>query len=77
MAATVGQCCSAARPIWCRRCGPETLSVSSYLLSGYMKRDARSSGLTLKYLLVGSAAAAVFTVRHLAALRRQWRLHQP
>jgi NAD(P)H-quinone oxidoreductase subunit 2 len=36
----------------------ETLSVSSYLLSGYMKRDARSSEAALKYLLVGSAAAA-------------------
>ena len=38
----------------------ETLSVSSYLLAGYMKRDARSSEAALKYLLVGSAAAAVF-----------------
>ena len=38
----------------------ETLSVASYLLSGYMKRDARSSEAALKYLLVGSAAAAVF-----------------
>ncbi len=38
----------------------ETLSVASYLLSGYMKRDARSSEAALKYLLIGSAAAAVF-----------------
>lgn len=38
----------------------ETLSVASYLLSGYMKRDARSSEAALKYLLVGSAAAAIF-----------------
>lgn len=38
----------------------ETLSVSSYLLAGYMKRDSRSSEAALKYLLVGSAAAAVF-----------------
>ena len=38
----------------------ETLSVASYLLSGYMKGDARSSEAALKYLLVGSAAAAVF-----------------
>ncbi len=38
----------------------ETLSVASYLLSGYMKQDARSSEAALKYLLVGSAAAAVF-----------------
>ena len=38
----------------------DTLSVASYLLSGYMKRDARSSEAALKYLLVGSAAAAVF-----------------
>ena len=38
----------------------ETLSVASYLLSGYVKRDPRSSEAALKYLLVGSAAAAVF-----------------
>ena len=38
----------------------ETLSVASYLLAGYMKRDSRSSEAALKYLLVGSAAAAVF-----------------
>lgn len=38
----------------------ETLSVASYLLSGYMKRDSKSSEAALKYLLVGSAAAAVF-----------------
>ncbi len=38
----------------------ETLSVASYLLAGYMKRDARSSEAALKYLLIGSAAAAVF-----------------
>ncbi len=38
----------------------ETLSVASYLLSGYLKSDARSSEAALKYLLVGSAAAAVF-----------------
>ncbi len=38
----------------------ETLSVASYLLSGYLKRDARSAEAALKYLLVGSAAAAVF-----------------
>ena len=38
----------------------ETLSVASYLLAGYMKRDARSSEAALKYLLVGSAAAAIF-----------------
>ena len=38
----------------------ETLSVASYLLAGYLKRDSRSSEAALKYLLVGSAAAAVF-----------------
>ncbi len=38
----------------------ETLSVASYLLAGYLKRDAKSSEAALKYLLVGSAAAAVF-----------------
>ncbi|HRD41626.1 MAG TPA: NAD(P)H-quinone oxidoreductase subunit N [Prochlorococcaceae cyanobacterium AMR_MDS_5431] len=38
----------------------ETLSISSYLLAGYMKQDARSSEAALKYLLVGSATGAVF-----------------
>tara|TARA_Y100001970_G_scaffold293880_1_gene444194 strand:+ start:3853 stop:5382 length:1530 start_codon:yes stop_codon:yes gene_type:complete len=38
----------------------ETLSVASYLLSGYLRTDPRSSEAALKYLLVGSAAAAVF-----------------
>ena len=38
----------------------ETLSVASYLLSGYLKRDPRSSEAALKYLLVGSAAAAIY-----------------
>jgi NAD(P)H-quinone oxidoreductase subunit 2 len=38
----------------------ETLSVASYCLSGYLKRDPRSSEAALKYLLVGSAAAAVY-----------------
>ena len=32
----------------------ETLSVASYLLAGYMKRDARSSEAALKYLLAVS-----------------------
>ncbi len=38
----------------------ETLSISSYLLSGYTKRDARSNEAALKYLLVGAASTAVF-----------------
>ena len=43
----------------------ETLSVSSYLLSGYMKRDARSSEAALKYLLVGSLPPPSFSAASL------------
>lgn len=38
----------------------ETLSISSYLLSGYAKRDPRSNEAALKYLLVGAASSAIF-----------------
>jgi NAD(P)H-quinone oxidoreductase subunit 2 len=38
----------------------ETLSISSYLLSGYAKRDPRSNEAALKYLLIGAASSAVF-----------------
>ena len=38
----------------------ETLSISSYLMTGYMKRDPRSNEAALKYLLIGAAASAVF-----------------
>jgi NAD(P)H-quinone oxidoreductase subunit 2 len=38
----------------------ETLSISSYLLSGYTKRDPRSNEAALKYLLVGAASSAIF-----------------
>jgi len=38
----------------------ETLSMSSYLLSGYTKLDSRSNEAALKYLLVGAASTAVF-----------------
>ena len=38
----------------------ETLSISSYLLTGYMKRDPRSNEAALKYLLIGAASAAIF-----------------
>jgi len=38
----------------------ETLSISSYLMTGYMKRDARSNEAALKYLLIGAASSAVF-----------------
>ena len=50
---------------------------SSYLLSGYMKRDARSSEAALKYLLVGSAAAAVFLYGTSLLYGVSERLHQP
>ncbi len=38
----------------------ETLSISSYLLSGYTKLDSRSNEAALKYLLVGASSTAVF-----------------
>src|SRR5919202_320406 len=38
----------------------ETLSISSYLLTGYMKRDPRSNEEALKYLLIGASSSAVF-----------------
>ncbi|MDX1978550.1 MAG: NAD(P)H-quinone oxidoreductase subunit N [Pseudanabaenaceae cyanobacterium bins.68] len=38
----------------------ETLSISSYLLSGYAKRDPRSNEAALKYLLIGASSSAIF-----------------
>jgi NAD(P)H-quinone oxidoreductase subunit 2 len=38
----------------------ETLSISSYLLTGYTKRDPRSNEAALKYLLIGAASTAIF-----------------
>ena len=38
----------------------ETLSISSYMLTGYAKRDPRSNEAALKYLLIGAASASVF-----------------
>ncbi|HEY9623531.1 MAG TPA: NAD(P)H-quinone oxidoreductase subunit N [Crinalium sp.] len=38
----------------------ETLSISSYLLTGYMKRDPRSNEAALKYLLIGATSSAIF-----------------
>jgi NAD(P)H-quinone oxidoreductase subunit 2 len=38
----------------------ETLSISSYMLTGYMKRDPRSNEAALKYLLIGAVSSAVF-----------------
>ncbi|NJR70801.1 MAG: NAD(P)H-quinone oxidoreductase subunit N [Synechococcales cyanobacterium CRU_2_2] len=38
----------------------ETLSISSYLLTGYMKRDPRSNEAALKYLLIGASSSALF-----------------
>ena len=37
----------------------ETLGLSSYLLTGYMKRDARSNEASLKYLLIGAASSSL------------------
>ncbi|MGA7934791.1 MAG: NAD(P)H-quinone oxidoreductase subunit N [Kovacikia sp.] len=38
----------------------ETLSISSYLLTGYTKRDPRSNEASLKYLLIGASSSAIF-----------------
>jgi NAD(P)H-quinone oxidoreductase subunit 2 len=38
----------------------ETLSIASYLMTGYMKRDPRSNEAALKYLLIGAASSAIF-----------------
>jgi NAD(P)H-quinone oxidoreductase subunit 2 len=38
----------------------ETLSIASYLLTGYTKRDSRSNEAALKYLLIGASSTAVF-----------------
>jgi NAD(P)H-quinone oxidoreductase subunit 2 len=38
----------------------ETLSISSYMLTGYMKRDPRSNEAALKYLLIGAVSSAIF-----------------
>ena len=38
----------------------EMLSISSYLMTGYMKRDPRSNEAALKYFLIGAASSAIF-----------------
>ena len=38
----------------------ETLSIASYLMTGYMKRDPRSNEAALKYLLIGASSSAIF-----------------
>ncbi len=38
----------------------ETLSLSSYLMTGYTKRDPRSNEAALKYLLIGASSTAIF-----------------
>lgn len=38
----------------------EVLSISSYLMTGYMKRDPRSNEAALKYLLIGASSTAIF-----------------
>ncbi|MGK7916938.1 MAG: NAD(P)H-quinone oxidoreductase subunit N [Prochloraceae cyanobacterium] len=38
----------------------EMLSIASYMLTGYMKRDPRSNEAALKYLLIGASSSAIF-----------------
>jgi NADH:ubiquinone oxidoreductase subunit 2 (subunit N) len=37
----------------------ECLSLSSYLLAGYAKRDVRSNEAAMKYLLMGGASSSI------------------
>jgi len=37
----------------------ECLSLSSYLLAGYAKRDIRSNEAAMKYLLIGGASSSI------------------
>jgi proton-translocating NADH-quinone oxidoreductase chain N len=39
--------------------GMETLSITSYVLTGFLRRDRRSTEAALKYFLYGAAASAV------------------
>jgi NAD(P)H-quinone oxidoreductase subunit 2 len=55
----------------------ETLSVSSYLLSGYMKRDARSPEGGVQIPAGGFGGGGGVPLRRLPPLRPQWRCHQP
>ena len=54
----------------------ETLSISSYILTGYMKRDPRSNEAALKYLLIGAASSAIFSVWRFFAVRAFGRRNQ-
>ena len=38
----------------------QSISISSYLLTGYTKRDPRSNEAALKYLLIGASSSAIF-----------------
>lgn len=38
----------------------ETLGISSYMLTGYIRSDKLSNEASLKYLIIGSAATAIF-----------------
>lgn len=61
MTATLGgMCLSGANELVMIFVSLETLSISSYLLTGYMKRDPRSNEAALKYLLIGAASSAIF-----------------
>ena len=55
-----GMCLSGANELVTIFISLETLSISSYLMTGYMKRDPRSNEAALKYLLIGASSSAVF-----------------
>ncbi|MCZ6779399.1 MAG: NADH-quinone oxidoreductase subunit N [Acidobacteria bacterium] len=40
--------------------GLETMSISTYILAGYLKRDRRSNESALKYFLLGSFSTGIF-----------------
>jgi NAD(P)H-quinone oxidoreductase subunit 2 len=59
-AALGGMCLAGANELVMIFVSLETLSISSYLLTGYTKRDPRSNEAALKYLLIGASSSAIF-----------------
>uniref|UniRef100_A0AAU7V990 NAD(P)H-quinone oxidoreductase subunit 2, chloroplastic n=1 Tax=Streptosarcina moshanensis TaxID=3096259 RepID=A0AAU7V990_9VIRI len=60
MAATIGgMLLSGANDLVMVFVSLECLGLSSYLLSGHMKRDARSNEAAMKYLLIGGTSSAI------------------
>ena len=58
--------------------GMETLGISSYLLTGYIRTDERNNEAALKYLIIGSAATAIllFGMSYLYGLTGSTAFHE-